>query len=176
MTNTLPVSELHKRFLARLNNGDVLSHSCIETKPIEIDMVPPLPTKVRLYMYNATKPPGGRTVGEHKIQLIVPGQQRGERANFDSSEGRIVLLAGYEPIHSLFIFWDGTMYPHFSYSMNAQVMPETIYRGFAHGIASQERARKGFGKEMIVVCEGSRLKDGLILRMNLTRKRLLGND
>jgi len=44
-------------------------------------MVPPLPPKLRVYIYNATYLPGGRTMGEHKIQLIVPAQLRGERAN-----------------------------------------------------------------------------------------------
>ena len=28
-------------------------------------------------MYNATRPPGGRPLGEHKIQLMVPGKGRG---------------------------------------------------------------------------------------------------
>src|SRR5437868_11630828 len=92
----LSVEELDKSFLAALN-GSVIAHSDLDTKPLELDLKSPLPPRLRVYMYNATYPPGGRTMGEHKIQLIVPGQDRGGRANFDGSNGRIPLLVGYRP-------------------------------------------------------------------------------
>ena len=72
----LSVEDLHRKFIEALNGG-VASHSEIGTKPLEVDLKVPLPPRLRVYIYNATYPPGGRTMGEHKIQLIVPGQERG---------------------------------------------------------------------------------------------------
>ncbi len=175
MTERLTVEELHNNFLENLDQNMIEWHSVLKTKPLEFDLKPPLPTKVRLYIYNATKPPGGRTIGEHKIQLIVPGQKRGERGSFDASGGRIVLLVGYESENDLFIFWDAGMYQDFAYSGNVQVMPKTIYEAFVHGIALQERVRRGIGQEVIVVCKASQLVDGLIYRMDFTRERLQSN-
>ena len=90
----LSVAKLHQTFLEALDSA-VISHSDVESKPLEVDLKSPLPPKLRMYIYNATYPPGGRTMGEHKVQLIVPGQGRGERGNFDSSGGRIPALVGY---------------------------------------------------------------------------------
>lgn len=74
----LSVEELHKTFLDALN-GSVSAHTNLNIKPLEVDLKSPLPPMLRVYMYNATYPPGGRKMGEHKIQLIVPGQDRGGR-------------------------------------------------------------------------------------------------
>src|SRR5579872_2608839 len=101
----LSVGDLHRKFLEALNHS-VAGHSEIEAKPLEVDLNVPLPPRLRVYMYNATYPPGGRTMGEHKIQLIVPGQERGARGNFDSSGGRIPLLVGYRADLQIFMLWD----------------------------------------------------------------------
>ena len=78
----LSSERLHRQFLDTLGDA-VLSHSAVEDKPLEVDLKSPLPPKIRAYIYNATYPPGGRAMGEHKIQLIVPGQERDQRGNFD---------------------------------------------------------------------------------------------
>ncbi len=134
----LSVEELHRTFLEALNDAAV-SHSAVDVKPLDIDLKSPFPPKLRVYLYNATYPPGGRTMGEHKIQLIVPGQARGARGNSDSSDGRIPLLAGYRSDIGIFMLWDAELYVDFAYSRNVQVMPETVYEAFAQGIGRQKR-------------------------------------
>src|ERR1700752_1485365 len=116
----LSVEGLHQTFLRALNSS-VVSHSDVGAKPLEVDLKSPLPPKLRVYLYNATYPPGGRTMGEHKIQLIIPGQGRGECANFDMSGGRIPLLVGYRADIRIFMLWDADLYVDFSYSRNVQV-------------------------------------------------------
>ena len=64
----LSIEGLSHTFLDALG-GAVSWHSAAERKPLEIDCKSPLPPKLRVYIYNATYPPGGRTMGEHKIQL-----------------------------------------------------------------------------------------------------------
>jgi hypothetical protein len=168
----LSVEDLHRTFLEALN-GAVLSHSALDVKPLEVDLKGPLPPKLRIYLYNATYPPGGRTMGEHKIQLIVPGQARGERGNFDSSGGRIPILAGYRPDVGIFMLWDAELYVDFSYSRNVQVMAETVYEAFAQGIARQERHLWSRDDEVVITADARHLARALLERQRETLRRLL---
>lgn len=165
--------QLHEVFLRSLGKA-VVSHSDIDIKPLETDLnAPDLPHRVRVYLYNATDPPGGRTLGEHKIQLIVPGQIRGGTGTFDDSGGRIVLLCGYNASTDVFILWDAGMYPEFTYSRNVQVMQETITSALAGNVALQNRRIRGRGMEIIVAARSDNLKKAIEQRMKLTRQRML---
>jgi hypothetical protein len=169
----LTVRELHDTFLDALADRVAL-HSDLEDKPLEVDLKTPLPPKLRVYMYNATHPPGGRTMGEHKIQLIVPGQERGRRGNFDSSDGRIPLLVGYRQNLGIFILWDAECYIDFAYSRNVQVNPETIYEAFAQGIGRQERRLWTQATETVITADARHLADAILERQRYTIYRLLG--
>ncbi len=168
----LSVEALHETFLAALD-GSVVAHTDLDLKPLEVDLKSPLPPMLRVYMYNATYPPGGRTMGEHKIQLIVPGQDRGERGNFDSSLGRIPLLDGYRPDLQIFMLWDAELYVDFSYSRNVQVKPETVYEAFAQGIGRQRRALWHQEAEVVITADARHLKQAILERQHETLKRLL---
>ena len=171
----LPIEDLHSTFLAALGSA-VVSFSDIGTKPLEVDLSNPLPPKLRVYMYNATYPPGGRTMGEHKIQLIVPGQARYERGNFDGSAGRIPLLVGYRADLQIFMLWDAELYVNFSYSRNVQIMPETVYEGFAQGIAKQQRSLWTSDKEIVIASDARHLAKAILERQKETLSRLLGEN
>ena len=173
LNERLSVEQLHRTFLDSLN-GLVASHSDVDTKPLEVDLKNPLPPKLRVYIYNATYPPGGRTMGEHKIQLIVPGQERGTRANFDSSGGRIPLLVGYRADLRIFMIWDAELYQDFSYSRNVQVMPETVYEAFARGIGKQKRNLWTGEGEIVITSDARHLDQAILERQKETLRRLLG--
>ena len=167
------IEDLHRTFLRALN-GFVECHSDLGSKPLEVDFRSPLPPKLRVYLYNATYPPGGRTMGEHKIQLIVPGQERGERGNFDSSGGRIPLLVGYRKDLEVFMLWDAELYVNFSYSRNVQVMPATVYEAFAQGIGRQARNLWSGNVEIVITADARHLGPAILERQRETLKRLLG--
>jgi hypothetical protein len=169
----LSISKLHERFLEALGAA-VVSHSDIEKKPLEVDLKSPLPPKLRVYIYNATYPPGGRAMGEHKIQLIVPGQERGARGNFDSSGGRIPLLVGYRADIGIFMLWDAEIYVDFAYSRNVQVKPETVYEAFAQGIGRQRRYVLHQPAETVITADARHLGQVILERQQETLKRLLG--
>ncbi len=177
LTERVPQDELHRRLVQALGAANVRSHSPLESKPFELDLAPPLPQRVRVYMYNATRPPGGRPLGEHKVQLIVPGQRRGVRASFDNGDGRIVLLIGYAAEEDVFIVWDAGLYTDFAWSRNVQVKSETIIQASAGKLARQERQlRPPSGTphvEAVIAVKPRRLAEALIRRMELTRERLL---
>lgn len=169
----LDTQALHEAFLGAIG-AYVLEHSDIESKPLEVTCRHPLPRLTRLYLFNLTHPPGGRTLGEHKIQIIVPGQARGERGQFDHSGGYSVLLAGYESELDVFVLWDAGLYPLFAYSGNVQVKPETVFSAYAGEICTQERRIRGTGLETLVACRADRLTEAIQMRVRLSLRRLVG--
>jgi hypothetical protein len=176
LSDRLPQADLHKHFVRSLGRH-VIRHSDLDVKPLELELAPPLPGRVRVYMYNATRPPGGRPLGEHKVQLIVPGQRRGERGSFDHGDGRIVLLIGYAAEEDVFVLWDAGLYPDFAWSRNVQVKAETIIEASAGKLATQHRQlRPATGRavlETVLAAHPIRLAEALERRVQLTRERLL---
>jgi len=177
LTERVPQSEMHRRLVAAIGDSNVRSHTDWAAKPFEMDLAPPMPQRVRVYMYNATRPPGGRPLGEHKVQLIVPGQKRDQRGSFDHSDGRIVLLVGYSAEEEVFVLWDAGLYADFAWSRNVQVKAETIIQASAGKLATQERQlRPASGKsviERLIATKARGLPEALVRRMELTRARLL---
>lgn len=177
LTERISQEDLHRRLVQALGPSAVRSHADWTSKPFELDLAAPLPQRVRVYMYNATRPPGGRPLGEHKVQLIVPGHGRGKRGSFDNGDGRIVLLVGYAAEEDVFILWDAGLYSDFAWSRNVQVKAETIIRASAGKLATQERQlRPPSGRptmETVLAVKPRLLSDAIIKRMELTRERLL---
>jgi len=173
----LKQSELNKRFIFALKDL-VISHNDVNKKPLEVDLKLPLPRKIRVYIFNTTYPPGGRSLGEHKIQLIVPGQDRGQRGSFDHSDGRIVLLCGYQPELDVFILWDASLYHEFAFSRNVQVKAETIIEGFAGKIGRQQRRIRHGGSiknEIVLTAKAGLLSEAILLRISLTLNKLINS-
>ena len=172
----LTLRELHTALVTALGVR-VVRHSDPEVKPFELDLLSPLSSHARVYMYNATRPPGGRPAGEYKVQLIVPDQSPGERGNFDTSDDRHVLLVGYAVEEGVFVLWDAGIYRDFSYSRNVQVKSSTILAAFAGEIGLQERVlrpRRGVAvREIVVTANSDRLAEAIETRLDLTLKRLL---
>lgn len=176
---TLRVSqeEMHQRFVSALG-ARVKHHSSFDSKPLEVDIGLPTPMKTRVYMFNATRPPGGRPTGEHKVQLIVPGQKRGQRGSFNDHDERVVLLVGYAAEEDVFVLWDAGLYIDFAWSRNVQVKGETIIEASAGQLATQVRQlRPGDGVaalETLVAANPERLGEALEMRLRLTQQRLAG--
>ena len=174
-TERVSQTELHRRFLDALG-GVVRSHGVLNRKPLEAELFAPLPSRIRLYIFNATRPPGGRPLGEHKVQLIVPGQQRGDRGSFDHSDGRMVLLVGYAAEENVFVLWDAGLYTDFAWSRNVQVKAETLIQATAGKVAEQERrlrpADRNAVTETVLACPPTRLADALVRRVEITRNRM----
>ena len=173
----LRTADLNQVLLTALGDS-VVWHNGIESKPLEIDLGAPVPQRLRVYLYNATYPPGGRTLGERKIQLIVPEQPRGERGDLDHSGGRIVLLLGYEADVDVFILWDAGTYRNFPYSMNVQVNAETVFAAYSGKLELQKRLRRTptMVDETVICAPSELLLDAISRRISLSLSRLLGDE
>lgn len=169
-----PAEWLHGLAVAALQ-GSLLSEpmgSELEHKPLELELASPLPRRTRLYVYTATDPPGERSVGDFKIQLIVPGQERGKRGRFDFAAADAVLLVGLVELFDVFVLWDAGLHDDFPYSKNVQVHPSTVHQAAMTGLAYQKRQIRGRGIETIVASRSSLLRDAIQRRLTLTARRL----
>lgn len=112
--------------------------------PLLMDISIPYKVQVRVYIYNCTNPPGGRALGEYKIQPMIKGHQNGDKCHFDFSESRIPLVVGYAQIlggvdDGVFILWDAYKHDEFSFSANFQVKAQVIVDALSSPVAQGKK-------------------------------------
>jgi hypothetical protein len=161
----LSTAKLNSLFLKGLGDCVVYSQRTSE-KPMLVDIMAPYKIKLRVYLYNCTNPPGGRSVDEYKSQIIVPGQKRGMKGNFDFSDDRIVILGAYACLDEkagtgVFVLWDAMFHVNFSYSANIQIKSENIVAALATEVYHGKRNNN----EVVITCRGQYLKQALIDRI-----------
>lgn len=166
-------NELNRLFIEGLGDK-VEQHSGEESAPLLIDLAAPLSLKLRVYLFNCTNPPGGRALDEYKIQIILPGQKRGERGVLDYSEGRMPILAAFvaEGDDGVFLLWDADKHEDFSYSANMQVKADVIINALYSDVASITR-KNG---EIILAVRPQHLYKAIKRRLEIRRHDILGGD
>lgn len=91
-----------------------------------------------IYIYPNTNPPGGRSLGEYKFNIKVPGQKQGERGNFDSSLG-LPLLLSYAKDYDTYIIYEARKHVDFIWSSNIQSRVELLRSACINGIAKMTK-------------------------------------
>ena len=154
MMKRLSQEALHTLLLSDL--GKHISERCsdISKKPLLLNLNS-YPVNLRIYLYNCTCPPGGRTPDEYKIQLILENQKRSERCQIDETDGRLVLLVGYAvPLLSVedgvYVIWDTQMHINAAYSANLQVSLPHLLKALGAGIYTYIKHGNG---ERMVLCD-----------------------
>lgn len=170
---SLSFKYLHELFLAKLGNK-VSNSSDTDSKPLFIELRKPWLIKIRLYLFNCCNPPGGRPSDEYKINLNI-GQEYGEKAIFDYSEGCFPIIAGYVQQFDVFVFWDATKHHRCSFNKNLQVKVSTLLNAIANPLATQER-RTRQGIETIIACRGEFITEALLKRIDLIYNEVVKND
>ncbi len=166
----IPKSTLHARILAAANK-EVEKYSSLDEIPFKIHLTSL--GNLAFYMFTLTSPPGGRPIGEYKIQLIAPGQQRGERGHLYLAPGLFTVIAGWSQDEDVFSFWDAYAHQSFAYSQNLQVKGNCIWLAHANGISTYERSlHQGKGVETVVACRADRFVEGIRTRMHFSAQRL----
>jgi len=164
--------QMHQLFIDAVGTA-VLRHSSINAAPLLVDLKPPCPLRLRVYMFNGTNPPGGRALDEYKIQIILPDQRRGSRASLDFSDGRMPVLAAYVCIadgvkDGVFVLWDAFKHSDFAYSANMQVKSETIIKA----LASPTVLSKRNNEEIIIAAQAPYLLDAIKYRVEIMQKNI----
>ena len=134
--------------------------------PMKFDIKNIKPRKCILYIWQITDPPGGRSIDENKIQLILPGQKRDERANFTHESDYFTLLVGYRDDIKIFCLWDAYLYENIPFSRNVQVKEKTLFVAISGGIQIQNR-KLWVGPEKIITTNTLQLKKAISLRYDM---------
>ncbi len=173
MPKRLSISELNKMFLSDLGQ-DFYSISEITEKPLLLSPQKNKEIIYKVYLYNCTNPPGGRTLDEYKIQLIIPEQKRGERGHLDDSDGTIVLIVGFAIYDSIengvWVIWDTNMHRDFAYSANLQVKMGSLIDSITKKVYYLKKTGNG---ENIVISDRKHLIQAVRLRRKLDIDNLL---
>ncbi len=124
---------IQRKFVEDLGDA-VIGHSDFDERPLSVDITEPIRTKLLVYLFPATHPPGGRAADEYKFNLAVPNQERGQKGNFDDSEG-IVILASYEEDLDVYVLYDPEKHKNFAYNANVQCKSSLLYDALDNTVA-----------------------------------------
>jgi hypothetical protein len=173
-----PLSALYRRFTDGLGNAVIteLDLAVAARKPLDLHCRPPLPPRVRLYIFNCTDHPSERKAGDYRIQLRLPGQPRRARGQLSMEAGVLVLLAGYVAEFDVFVLWDAHAHQEFPYSKGIQVASRTVHEAAIRGQSEQRRGVRVSGgyPEQVLAVRTDQLVAGIRRREELTRESLLG--
>ena len=124
----LPNRVLRAKLAGALPEGTVIETGAEDVHPA-MATVPGF-GRVRLYLWTVTadRSATGRPAGEHKIQLILPGQpkKRGSKASLEMGDGAFTALLGYSADFGVFVGWEAPLYQDFAYSPNVQCREELL--------------------------------------------------
>lgn len=158
----MTAEELHIAFLRPFGDA-VVSHSALELKPLNVDLSPPRPPKLRVYIYSLVGGIGTkRRPNEYKAVLRVRGQPVGEYDSLDHSGGRLALLAAYRADLDVFVLWDASLHPRFKNGGNIQVRDSTVHGAAATGRAFQHRwLPRSRVSELVIACQSWNLPQAI---------------
>jgi hypothetical protein len=123
------------------------------------------------YAFTLTRSGINRPVGEYKIQIILPGHERGQSASLDMTVPGYPLIVGWTPVERVFTLWDAFAHPAFAYSRNMQVSADLIILAKIDGLAVGTKPIRGRQTETIVACREDALFDAISSRLTLTADR-----
>lgn len=153
----LPQHVLKAKLAAALPKGTMFL-SDDETRPA-LATIPDF-GRARFYLWTVTHVESSdRPVDEFKIQLILPGQVRGERDVLDLDAVPTFLL-GYSPDFGVFVAWEARFHADFSYSKAVQVQENVLSEARRTGwaVASPRTMRGSRGDEEVrVACTSGNL-------------------
>lgn len=167
MATRLSALQLNSLFVADIGDRFCLK-SDISKKPLLISPVSNQAITYKVYVYNCTNPPGGRTLDEYKIQLILPEQGRGERGRLDESDGTVILLVGFAVYdtqeNGVWIIWETERHREFAYSANLQVKMGSLLDTITNGCFCTQKPGNG---EHIIVAARDHLCEAISLRQKV---------
>jgi len=160
----------HQLFIDAL--GNVVEHSDINYRPLDISINKPFPLELRVYLFSCSNPPGGRPADEYKFNLNVPGQNG--RGDFDYSDNRFIILSavveGSSEEGNVFVLFDAAMHKNFSLNANIQTKSSVIYDALLSKVSTYDKTNG----ERVLAARDKFLIDAIKMRSDLDYKRFIG--
>lgn len=173
MANRLNVSQLNALLIHDLGDQFIVK-SDPARKPLLFTPKNNPDVTFKAYVYNCTNPPGGRTLDEYKIQLILPDQKRGERGFLDESDGSFILIIGYAIYdandNGVWVIWETSRHRDFAYSANLQVKMGSLIETITKKVYSIKKPGNG---EYILVSDRNSLNEAIALRQKIDVEKML---
>ena len=166
-TTRLTQKELHDLFLQDVGiYADYVMDN--GRKPLCLHLKYPFNRYLKVYIFNCTAPPGGRSIDEFKVQLILDGQKRGERGHFNTSDGRTILIVGYaapfvDVAGGIWVLFELDKHMEFAYSANIQVYLRQILPSLERDVYVCQKQNK----EILVISQRQYLLDALKKRFDI---------
>ncbi|MFG2822618.1 hypothetical protein ACGFX4_24675 [Kitasatospora sp. NPDC048365] len=150
--------------------------TALRAKPLLLKLAPPLPPRLRIYLYAATQHASERQSGTFRIQLSNKDNPvldtKPQRYTFDRTDGVRCLLLGYNEALHTFILWDADLHdaaPGYPYSKGVQAPPSVVYSAVSRGIAEEKRQlKKPNRSETIIAAQPDRLAEAIERRVDLS--------
>lgn len=172
-SNRLTQRELHSLFLQDIGSygENVVDNG---RKPLLLRLSYPFSRDLKVYIFNCTAPPGGRSIDEFKVQLILDGQKRGERGRFDTSDGKTTLIVGYaapfiDVSSGIWVLFELDKHMEFAYSANIQV----YLRQILPALEKKVHVCQKHNNEILVISQRQYLIEALQERFDIDLRMLL---
>lgn len=150
---------IHQKFIDALGDA-VIEHTPVNERPLGVTLCKPFSVTLEVHLFPNTVS-SGRSSGEYKFCLSIPGQKPGEKASFPCELG-IPFLVSYTEEYDIFIIYDA--YKHFSFycSTNIQSRQEFILEAMGNMITTCKKRRTG---EILIGVTSMNLLEGIKMRL-----------
>lgn len=173
VSKRLRQNELHSLFLHDIGQcAEAISDN--GRKPLYLRLQYPFNRELKIYIFNCTAPPGGRSIDEFKVQLILDGQKRGERGRFDTSDGKTTLIVGYAaPFVDIYggfwVLFELDKHREFAYSANIQVYLRQLLPALERSVYVCQKQNE----EILVISQRTHLLEALKQRFDIDLQVML---
>lgn len=172
MAYKLKQRELNDLFIKNIGaNVDIIGDR--NKRPLYLKLGAPYFRTVMAYIYNCTDPPGGRSVGEYKIQMT--DGPRGQKFHYEDPQGRTILLVGYATIalgnaqEHEWVLFETAKHRVVAYSANIQIYLHQLLRALDQKVAVCVKRNK----ETVVIARPQYLPEALEKRFEIDQQKLL---
>lgn len=174
MSEKLKQIDLQTMFLEDMGNC-VEIHSEEGKKPLYLTCGTPINCKLKVYLFNCTNPPGGRTPDEFKSQLIIENQKKGERGRLIEGLNEYVLLIGFavpygDQSDGIYVIWETKKHREFAFSANLQVKLGPMLQTTEKKVVLYRKKSNG---ETVCIAKRKNLIEAICRRLNEDVKILL---
>jgi hypothetical protein len=158
--------QLHAAFLRPLQKM-LVAHGDVEAKPLDVNLLLPLPPRLRIYMFSLVDG-GTQRPTEYKAVLRIRGQPTNVYDSFDHSGDRLAILVAYRADLDVFVIWDASLHHRFTNGTNIQVKETTVLSAAALGRQDQDRRLSRGTRERVIACTSPFLAQALCDRVSWT--------
>ena len=162
----LTANDLNRAFCTAI--GPTGAGVDLDLRPVRLT-IEGLALRVAAFVYQASGPnrQGGKAY--YKLQLILPGQRRGDLGDYELNPGEFPLVIAFVPDRDVFVLWDANLHSGERYAFALTVKEDDVLQALGGEIVVSRRKSKGRVEQVISVHRSSLVK-GIGKRWELTLK------